>query len=631
MLLVALATSSCINNGDINVETNITIVGEGSQCGGNNRCADGLACIDGTCVERRDGDDAGTEPTDDAGESLAEDAGSSVLDGGAEIDAGVADAGDARDAGVEDDGGVEIDSGLPVADAGYDVPDASADAGTESDSGIATSDAGQGATDAGPDAGNAVDAGVWDAGADCNPSTDADFDGANECADCDDHDGTRKPQAQGGTERCNGADDDCDLLIDEDFDDDGDGYTTCGTNPAGGLNPARIDCEDDAPAINPGACELCLLAGQVVCGTTNNDDGNGVDEDCDGYVDELCAPCSAADPDGDGVSECAGDCAPGDINVHPGRAEACDGKDNDCNTATTENCSVGDACNFAGGADGCVQGLLCVEGLAAGGNPSGVFSCQGLCNGAPVDGGVAVVGDTCDPTETCSNSLGGANLHTCRVTVDVGSKAVGEACTADDQCRSGACMNFGGGERYCVDACASDAYCPTSMTCQAQVGGPARCLLLGASQTLLPGEACGDLPATCRNGPASCVDWGGTQGERCSSPCCASADCAQGEYCSLNGPTDMSAVDGVDTVPMCVPQSNGNGQRQAGAACASNAHCASEFCDVQLGVCIELCCSDASCSDGNSCHLTEVTLPTGEATFARACLALTPSGPIEAR
>ena len=77
-------------------------------------------------------------------------------------------------------------------------------------------------------------------------------------------------------ERCNGIDDDCNGEVDEDFDMDGDNYGTCAAPPLG-------DCDDNAAAVNPGAVEDCGGSGS----------GNGVDDNCNGYIDEICTPCDA--------------------------------------------------------------------------------------------------------------------------------------------------------------------------------------------------------------------------------------------------------------------------------------------------------------------------------------------------
>ncbi len=109
-------------------------------------------------------------------------------------------------------------------------------------------------------------------------------------------------------EECNGRDDDCDGLTDEDFDADGDGWSVCGG-----------DCDDSRPEDHPGAEELC----------------DGRDNDCDGEVDE------GFDADGDGFRDCDGDCDPNDPDVFPGAYELCDGKDNDCDGVTDPDWACG--------------------------------------------------------------------------------------------------------------------------------------------------------------------------------------------------------------------------------------------------------------------------------------------------
>jgi len=83
------------------------------------------------------------------------------------------------------------------------------------------------------------------------------------------------------------------------------------------------DCDDSDPSIHPGAPED---------GGDGSGSANGVDDDCDGIIDEGT---SAYDDDDDGSSEEDGDCDDGEASVYPGAPEVprngvdenCDGSD----------------------------------------------------------------------------------------------------------------------------------------------------------------------------------------------------------------------------------------------------------------------------------------------------------------
>ncbi len=158
--------------------------------------------------------------------------------------------------------------------------------------------------------------------------------------DCDD---TRAQVNPGASEVCNVLDDNCDGTIDEGclpyfVDADGDGFGDPGdwvvdTTQPPGHTTDNTDCDDTSAAINPQAGEVC----------------NGVDDDCDGTVDEGCG-LFYRDGDGDGFGDpgdwVAGttqppgyltdntDCDDADPLVFPGGIEICgDGRDNDCDAA----------------------------------------------------------------------------------------------------------------------------------------------------------------------------------------------------------------------------------------------------------------------------------------------------------
>ena len=133
-----------------------------------------------------------------------------------------------------------------------------------------------------------------DALADC-VDPDDDNDAALDPADCAPLDGTVFP---GQTEACNGKDDDCDLLVDEqgatgcrpfmrDADADLAGAASntrclCAADPASGYTTdVGGDCNDFDPNVRPGVGEIC----------------NFVDDDCNGSTDEgVQSPCGDCSP-----------------------------------------------------------------------------------------------------------------------------------------------------------------------------------------------------------------------------------------------------------------------------------------------------------------------------------------------
>jgi parallel beta-helix repeat protein len=128
--------------------------------------------------------------------------------------------------------------------------------------------------------------------------------GVSICDDCDDNNFSVHPKA---AEVCNNIDNDCDNIVDEGFDTDGDGFTICDTPVA--------DCNDANNQIYPGASEQC----------------NGIDDDCDGVV-----PADENDNDNDQYRICANDCDDSNASVNPYAGEICNGIDDDCDTLTDE-------------------------------------------------------------------------------------------------------------------------------------------------------------------------------------------------------------------------------------------------------------------------------------------------------
>ena len=89
-------------------------------------------------------------------------------------------------------------------------------------------------------------------------------------------------------------------------------------NDGDGVAKDEGDCDDADAAISPARTEV---------------DDNGVDDDCDGVVDDGT---DGDDGDGDGVSIADGDCNDVREDVAPGAEELLDGRDNDCDGEVDE-------------------------------------------------------------------------------------------------------------------------------------------------------------------------------------------------------------------------------------------------------------------------------------------------------
>lgn len=146
---------------------------------------------------------------------------------------------------------------------------------------------------------------------------------------------------------------DVDMITVGGRDQDEDGHYAIGSCIA----PAD-DCDDNDPAVHPGATETC-----------DNKDNN-----CDGQVDEGLS----TDADGDGhytPDSCKtpkDDCNDNDPTIYPGDTELCDSKDNNCNGQVDEGFPVGTICSVGIGA--CER--------------QGIFVCSGdgtgvVCNATP--------------------------------------------------------------------------------------------------------------------------------------------------------------------------------------------------------------------------------------------------------
>ncbi|HEY0710317.1 MAG TPA: MopE-related protein [Polyangia bacterium] len=361
-------------------------------------------------------------------------------------------------------------------------------------------------------------------------------------------------------ELCDGKDNDCDGDIDESpTDPDLVTATTCGST-VGACRPGVLRCVGGGKFCSGGVeptPEAC----------------NGVDDDCDGVIDDGVNPPGACPAPGLplGVS-IRGECRPG-TNVcvvqsgRPGFAcmggvgpatELCDGKDNDCDGETDESatcpagqgCTDGECTNQCGTDAECGNDRVCRDGLCrfvecartacpASARCDARRGCVDRCEGVVCPGGTRCESGECTSCflrgcpqgQICrgaTSSLTGApaNDEAC-----VANPCAGKLCGVGEFCREGACVrgcagvSCGDGELcrdgVCVaDACAGKA-CPKGDFCDSRTGGcqPDAC----ATISCLPGLTCVPGTSVCTADPCAATVCGA--GQSCQVRTDGKADC----------------------------------------------------------------------------------------------------------
>ena len=405
----------------------------------------------------------------------------------------------------------------------------------------------------------------------CFGLTDADGDGWPAGSDCDD---ANANVYAGAPEICDGLDNDCNGIVDDqlnlfaDLDADGFGDPNAPV-PCSGVGVSNSgDCDDNEPLTNPNATEVC---------------GDGIDNNCDGQVDENCGPlelCDGLDNDGNGqIDEGLGlgqACGCGGVVIcdgnggttcsQPSLPETCNGIDDDCDGQIDEGgvcgcapagtpCDDGNACtvnDIEDGACTCISGspLVCDDGNSCTLNTcnplTGCVSIPAPAGTACNDGNPNTINDACDGTGNC-----------------VGTPVANEVCDGLD--------NDGDG--------LTDAADPglVLVLCENQVG------------------VCGGVQKTsnlCVSGTwLTCATSNYASGSAAYEPNEVTCD-TQDNDC--DGAVDEGGI--CSCPPAGTPCSDGN-------ACTVN--------DIQDGACNCISGSPAVCDDGNPCTLNTCNPQTG--------------------
>ncbi len=227
------------------------------------------------------------------------------------------------------------------------------------------------------------------------------------------------------------------------IDDDGDGRVDEGFAPGRGCGVGAC-----AAGVTPGSCVDGELFPCRPGPPSEEIDGicDGVDGDCDGRVDEGYLPDASC-----GVGACAagvvpsgceaGDERPCAVEVAPGE-ESCDGVDEDCDGAVDEGFAVGAACAVGVGLCARAGRLVCADGSAvcdaAPGAPVDDVRCDGLdadCDGVADEGFAPYATAECAGVGACAapeapvRCVDGAEVDC------VARAPVDEVCNAiDDDC-----------------------------------------------------------------------------------------------------------------------------------------------------------------------------------------------------
>jgi hypothetical protein len=297
--------------------------------------------------------------------------------------------------------------------------------------------------------------------------------------DCDDDDPTAYT---GAIEACDGVDNDCDGVVNEDR--DGDGHFDSSLCDDGD------DCDDDDPLVYPGAPEVC----------------DGIDNNCSGDIDDE------EDTDGDGSIDitCSSgdDCDDEDPTVRPGAAEICNGNDDDCDGAPDEDFDcVEDEWSVCLTVCETVGRFQCSDECTVPPLPSSCEPPDEVCNGRDddCDGTVdddlpCISGELTECTTTCGSTGTGTCTDECLAPPPEQCSEPPESCNGvDDNCNGWSDEGFtcaAGSSSACTTICGSTGTGTCAPSCTP--APPEACEP--------PDEVCNDFRDNDCDGDIDCTD-----------------------------------------------------------------------------------------------------------------------------